>query len=230
MPPDAKAGARRSAGLAATRGEETRRRILEQAFDVATCEGLEGLTIGRLAQALQLSKAGLFAHFGSKEELQLATIQTARDRWIARIVQPAMREPRGLARLIALYERNMLYAHDSEGGCFFAAASAEFDSRPGPVRDRIAELMREWLATQAKAVRLAIAEGHLRADVDPEQLAFELQALKLGANWARELLADERANARALRAAHARLATSATAKGQRILKEHPHASQSTRTN
>jgi AcrR family transcriptional regulator len=212
-------GARRSAELSGQRGSETRRRILDEAFSVATSEGLEGLTIGRLSTALGMSKAGVFAHFGSKEELQLATVDVARDRWIDEIVRPAIREPRGLPRLMAMCERWMEYATRCDGGCFFAAASAEFDGRPGPVRDRIAGSMGDWMQTMVRSIGLAMVEGHLRDDTDPAQLAFEIHGLELGANWARQLLGDDRATDRAITGVRARLIGAATDAGRRVLED-----------
>jgi AcrR family transcriptional regulator len=212
-------GARRSAELSGQRGSETRRRILDEAFSVATSEGLEGLTIGRLSTALGMSKAGVFAHFGSKEELQLATVDVARDRWIDEIVRPAIREPRGLPRLMAMCERWMEYATRRDGGCFFAAASAEFDGRPGPVRDRIAGSMGDWMQTMVRSIGLAMVEGHLRDDTDPAQLAFEIHGLELGANWARQLLGDDRATDRAITGVRARLIGAATDAGRRVLED-----------
>jgi AcrR family transcriptional regulator len=213
-------GARRAAELAGQRGSDTRRRILDEAFALATSEGLEGLTIGKLSSSMRMSKAGVFAHFGSKEELQLATVDLARERWIDEIVRPAITKPRGLARLVAMCERWMEYAIRREGGCFFAAASAEFDGRPGPVRDRIASSMRDWLDTLGKSIEMAIAEGHLRADVEPAQLAFEIHGLELGANWARQLLSDERATERAIEGVRTRLLAAATDGGRRVLEDH----------
>ena len=173
-------------------GERTRRAILETAVDLASTEGLTGLSIGRLATALEMSKSGLFAHFGSKEELQLATVQAARDIFVREVVNPALQASRGLPRLEAFCDGWISYAEREvfRGGCFFAAASAEFDGRPGPVRDRIAEMMREWLSTLEVAVIKAQSEGHLNTSADPAQMAFELNALALAANWSHQLFRD----------------------------------------
>jgi AcrR family transcriptional regulator len=186
--------------------------ILEAAVDVASAEGLEGLTIGRLADALRLSKSGLFAHFGSKQDLQLATVEAARATFIERVVQPALARERGIGRLWGLCDEWLRYAETEvfRGGCFFAAASAEFDSRPGPVRDRIAAIMTEWLGTLERAVREAQAAGGLSASAEPAQLAFELNALAQGANWAHQLLGDEGAFVRARTAMLTRLRSLAT--------------------
>ena len=189
------------------KGERTRQSILERAVDLASLEGLEGLTIGRLADDLGMSKSGLFAHFGSKEDLQLATLQAAGERYINAVLRPAYREPRGLPRLLALCRHWMEYLNGRvfPGGCFFAAASFEFDGRPGPVRDSIARYMDEWVAALEKTVTMARDEGHLRPDVDVKQLAFELNSLFFGANFAWELRTDSDALQRAYRAMEARL-------------------------
>ncbi|HET7436670.1 MAG TPA: TetR/AcrR family transcriptional regulator [Thermoanaerobaculia bacterium] len=189
------------------KGERTRQSILERAVDLASLEGLEGLTIGRLADELKMSKSGLFAHFGSKEELQLATIDTAAERYIAEIFRPALAEPRGYPRLLAVCRAWLSYVRRGvfPGGCFFAAASFEFDSRPGVVRDRVRKMMDEWIHALEKAVRMAQDEGHLSPDVDPADLAFELNALFFGANFAFYLRNDTEATNRAERAVIARL-------------------------
>jgi AcrR family transcriptional regulator len=196
------------------RGERTRRQILDLAVDLASVEGLEGLSIGKLAGKLKMSKSGLFASFGSKEELQLATIEHARQIFIDVVVRKPMMAPRGLPRLWALCDSWLDYASKSvfSGGCFFAAASAEFDSRPGPIRDRIAALMKEWLTTISVAVRKAQEAGHLRTDVDPDQLAFEMHSLSMGANWAHQLHGDKAAFDRARAAIRHRLSALAPAK------------------
>jgi AcrR family transcriptional regulator len=189
------------------KGERTRQSILERAVNVASLEGLEGLTIGRLADELKMSKSGLFAHFGSKEDLQLAVIEAASRRYIREIFTPALQQPRGLPRLRAICESWLSYIRREvfPGGCFFAAASFEFDSRPGPVQDRVRTLMDDWIGALERAIRMAKDEGHLREDVDPSQLAFELNALFFGANFAFYLRNDEQAIERARRAVESRL-------------------------
>jgi AcrR family transcriptional regulator len=191
---------------------------LERAVQLASSEGLEGLTIGRLAEALAMSKAGLFAHFGSKEDLQLATVEAARTIFIERVGAPALAAAEGLPRLLALCEHWLDYSDAFEGGCFFAAASSEFDGRPGPVRDRIAAIMREWMLALELAVQGAQKLGHVREDADPRQLAFELHALELGANWQRQLLEDASASARARRGMRARIDSITTAAGKRATR------------
>jgi AcrR family transcriptional regulator len=191
------------------KGRRTRQSILERAVDLASQEGLEGLTIGRLADDLDMSKSGLFAHFGSKEELQLATVEAAAERYIREIYTPALKHPRGLPRLLAICESWLSYIRREvfPGGCFFAAASFEFDSRPGPVQDRVRGLMDDWIGALEKAVRMAQDEGHLRQDVDPSQLAFELNALFFGANFSFYLRNDEQALEMAQKAVESRLET-----------------------
>lgn len=181
------------------KGERTKQSILDVAVDIASEEGLEGLSIGRLAAELEMSKSGLFAHFGSKEDLQLATIEQARRRFLDEMFLPAMKAEPGLPRVRALMESWLSYAKRSvfRGGCFFYAASAEFDGRPGAVRDRIAELMHEWLGSLEKALNMAREEGHLVANTDPKQLAFEINAVLMAANWSFQLFGDGSAFKRA---------------------------------
>jgi AcrR family transcriptional regulator len=166
--------------------------ILERAVDVASEEGLEGLTIGRLSAELGLSKSGLFGHFGSKEELQLAAVDAANAIFVREVIEPALSEPEGARRLRAYCESWVGYLERKvfSGGCFFAAASTEFDGRPGPVRDKLRDGLQLWLAELAKQAKLAGAE-------DPEQIVFEVYSLVQGANAAHQLFDDERAFARA---------------------------------
>src|SRR5579864_5470895 len=140
------------------KGVRTRESILRVAVDLASVEGLEGLTIGRLAEELKMSKSGLFAHFGSREELQLATVEMARQIFVEHVIRPALAVPAGAPRLWAICNAWVRYVEDPvfPGGCFFSAASFEFDSRPGPVRDRIAAVMQQWRTTLARAVEEAI--------------------------------------------------------------------------
>lgn len=200
-------------------GARTRQTILEAAVHLASAEGLEGLTIGRLATELSMSKSGLFAHFGSKEDLQLATIEAARSVFIREVIRPAFEADYGMLRLWKLCDIWLSFVQGGvfRGGCFFAAAAAEFDSRPGPVRDRIAAIMKEWLATLSRTVVEAQGARQMKADVNPTQLAFEFNALELGANWAFQLHNDRQAFARAREAILARLRHVATSSGQALL-------------
>ncbi len=181
------------------KGEKTRQDILEAAVHIASAEGLEGLTIGRLADDLRLSKSGLFAHFGSKEELQLAVVGKARDIFVREVVDRAFKRERGLVRLLAMLDEWLAYVGRSvfRGGCFFMASAIEFDSRPGKVRDLIADLSRSWLDAIEIEARYAQALGQLDTRVDTAQLAFELHALGHEANWYYNLFQDKRAFERA---------------------------------
>jgi AcrR family transcriptional regulator len=201
-------------------GERTRHAILENAVHIASAEGLEGLTIGRLAQQLSMSKSGLFAHFGSKEDLQVATVETARAIFIREVIKPAFDSTQGLQRLWKLCDIWLGYVQSGvfRGGCFFAAAASEFDSRPGPVRDRIAEIMKEWLTTLRNAILEAQNAGQLKKDIDATQLAFEFNSLELGANWAYQLYGDLRAFKRAREAIRERLSRYATPSGAPLLE------------
>ena len=199
-------------------GDRTRRAILESAVHIASAEGLEGLTIGRLATELSMSKSGLFAHFGSKEELQVATVEAARAIFIYEVIKPAFDAPEGLPRLWKLCDIWLSHVQKGvfRGGCFFAAVAAEFDSRPGPVRDRIAEIMKEWLNALRNAIVEAQSVGHLDKEIDAIQLAFEFNSLELGANWAYQLYGDPKAFERAREAIRERLNRHATATGAHL--------------
>ncbi|MEP6569486.1 MAG: TetR/AcrR family transcriptional regulator [Acidobacteriota bacterium] len=200
-------------------GEGTRKTILEAAVHIASAEGLEGLTIGGLAAELSMSKSGLFAHFGSKQELQVATVEAARSIFIREVIRPSFEGEHGLVDLWHLCDTWLSYVESGvfRGGCFFAAVASEFDSRPGPVRDRIAEIMKEWLATLRRAVADAQTAGELSNEVDPTQLAFEFNALELGANWAFQLYGDKQAFAQAREAMLERLHRHATRKATSLL-------------
>jgi AcrR family transcriptional regulator len=190
------------------RGRRTRESILATAVDIASVEGLEGLTIGRLASELGMSKSGLFAHFGSKEELQLATIAAAGEIFVAEVVEPARAAERGLPRLAALLEAKLDYLRRGvfRGGCFFDAARLEYDSRhPGPVRDAIFEEFAAWSQLVADLIRSAQRAGHLDPQADPEQLAFELDAIGSAANLRFQINRDAEAFERAQRAIEGRL-------------------------
>ena len=201
-------------------GAKTRTAILETAADLASVDGLDGLTIGRLATELAMSKSGLFAHFGSKEELQLATIEEARHRYAREVIEPACAAGTGITRLHALCEAFLSYLERAvfPGGCFFASAMAEFDSKqPGPVRDRIAQCQNQWMATLEHAAAEAQQHGELAAATDPRQLAFELEAALLSANWYYHLFNDATYFDRARRTVRARLASEATPTGQHLI-------------
>ena len=190
-----------------TKGERTKRAILDTAAALATREGLEPLSIGRLAEATGMSKSGLFAHFGSKEELQLATVDHAAAVFIDEVIAPAREAPKGLARVWALCDRMIEYAERQvfPGGCFFAATSVEFNKRPGPVRDRIAEMMGSWLSYLEHALEQAQQAGELDPDADAREIAFQLDAFAQAANAQYQLFGDDRVFEHARRAIRERL-------------------------
>jgi AcrR family transcriptional regulator len=198
------------------RGDSTRRAILGHAMQLASAEGLEDLSIARLATDLGMSKSGLFAHFGSKEQLQLSTLRAARRVFTDRAVMPALELPEGVRRLVALVGTWLDYIGGDvfEGGCLFMEAAAEFDNRPGPVRDLIAETMGMWLDLLTDEAGRAVANGELAADTDPARLAWELHAFGLGLNWDRQLNGSAAATERARSAARDRLAAATTKKGR----------------
>jgi AcrR family transcriptional regulator len=182
-----------------TKGAETKQTIVDQAMRMAAVVGLEGLSLGELATELGLSKSGLYAHFRSKENLQIEAIRRAADLFVQAVVVPAIKKPRGEPRVQALFDNWMRWAHadTSPGGCFFVAAAAEMDDRPGgPVREALVQTQKDWLAALAQAARIAIDEGHFRRDLDPEQFAFETYALMLGSHHHRRLLRDPRTEKR----------------------------------
>ena len=203
------------------RGDKTRREILEAAVHIASAEGLEGLTIGRLAGEVRLSKSGLFAHFGSKEGLQLAVVSKARDIFVREVVERAYERERGLVRLLALLDEWLGYVSRSvfRGGCFFMATAIEFDSRPGKVRDLIAQMSRSWLDAIENEARYAQELRQLNSRVDASQLAFELHALGHEANWYYNLFQDKLAFERARSGILARLRQGATPQSRRLLSE-----------
>ncbi len=167
------------------KGAQTRAAILERAVDLASAEGLGGLTIGRLAADLRMSKSGLFAHFGSKQELQLATIAAAAERFRATVIEPAMSAPDGAPRLLAMGERYLDHLDSYSGGCFWGATSAEYDDRPGPVRDAIAAALDAWLAELERQARIAGVR-------QPGRFAFELYAVVMAANSRYRLSGDSK--------------------------------------
>lgn len=194
------------------RGEQTRSAVLTRAMDVASVEGLDGLSIGRLATELGVSKSGVFARFGSKEELQLATVGAAREIFVEHVVRPAFGSPPGVERLWRLCERWLEYARGRvfPGGCFFFAAAAEYDARPGRVRDAVAAALAEWAALLARAAEDARQLGELESTCDARQLAFELDALGVAANARAVLHDDDTAYDLARTGIRIRLATVAT--------------------
>jgi AcrR family transcriptional regulator len=185
-----------------SKGERTHTAILDHATGLASQVGLTGLTIGVLADDLELSKSGLFAHFRSKEALQIEVLEHAARRFSETVVRPALREPRGAPRMQALFDRWIAWERDEAlpGGCVFVAATAELDDRPGPVRDRLVALQRDWISVLATSFRKASESGLFRADADPEQFAQDMYGVMLALHFHSRLMNDAAAEARARRA------------------------------
>lgn len=186
-----------------SKGDETRAAILEAGVDVAAAEGLEALTIGRLADRVGMSKSGLFAHFRSKEALQLAVLEHGRVAFTRAVAAPALEEPRGEPRLRALVDGwlgwNSRGGRRKEpcGGCLFLQAAAEYDDREGAVRDALVQIQRDLQDFLTRAVALCVEEGHFRKTVEPEQFTFELYAMVMAHHFHARLLDDRRARDRA---------------------------------
>jgi AcrR family transcriptional regulator len=162
------------------KGRQTRAAILDAALGLASHMGLEGLSIGALAEVAGMSKSGVFAHFGSREELQISVVREYHRRFEEEVFFPAMAQPRGLPRLRALFEHWVRrVAVEIDSGCIYISGAVEFDDRPGPVRDALAAMVRAWHAALHRAIELAIEAGHLRPDTDPQQLLFEIHGLIL---------------------------------------------------
>jgi AcrR family transcriptional regulator len=185
-----------------TKGEQTRTAILDEALKIASRLGLEGLTIGSLADATGMSKSGLFAHFGSREDLQLAVLEHAAQLYGEKVFVPVLKIERGLPRLRALFGRWLDWTIESglPGGCIMISAAIEYDDRPGPIRDAAIANQHRGNAITKKAVRLAVEEGHLGPDTDPEQISFEMLGIVLASHNHRRLLGDKEARNRALTA------------------------------
>ncbi|MEV8510442.1 TetR/AcrR family transcriptional regulator [Actinoplanes sp. NPDC051475] len=194
------------------RGDRTRAAALDSAIALATEAGLDGLTLGQLADRLGVSKSGLFAHWRSKEELQLATIERARESFKERVVAAAMDRPAGVGRLWKLHEARLEYIADDRlpGGCFFVNAQFEYDAKTGPVRERLAEVLAEWLALIERLATEAVDAGELAADVDVSQLAFEINAVGAATVYQSRLLPDSAVMSLARTAVLARLRSACT--------------------
>ena len=182
------------------KGERTRSAILDHAARLASESGLDGLTIGALAAATGLSKSGLFAHFGSREELQLAVLERTREKFAEVVFRPALARPRGLERYRAMFERWLDWTESADlpGGCPLLGAAMEFDDRPGPIRDRVIQHQLEWIGTLRRTLRGAIEESQLPDDTDVEQFLFECFGNAMAYHHHRRLLGDTRARKRAL--------------------------------
>jgi len=200
LPPDAKLApeAARERGRGAHKGQQTRATILEAALSLASQMGIEGLSIGALAEVTGMSKSGVFAHFGSREELQISVIREYHERFAEEVFYPAIQQPRGLPRLRALFDGWVAkVATEIDSGCIYISGAVEFDDRPGPVRDALAGMVLLWHGALGRAIRLAVDLGHLRVDTDPMQLLFEIHGLILSlhhdARFLRSAGAEERA-------------------------------------
>ncbi len=180
------------------KGEETRRAIIDEALELASTVGLEKLTIGALAGTTGMSKSGLFAHFRSKEQLQLQVLAEARQRFIEIVIVPAMQKPRGEARLRSIFESTMKqWEEDLPGGCIFHAVSAELDDQPGPARDYLVETQRDYADTLRRSAEIAVEEGEFRMDLDLDQFVFELGSITAAYHHFGRLLGDPEADQRA---------------------------------
>jgi AcrR family transcriptional regulator len=190
------------------KGDTTRDRILDEAIAVASTDGITGLTLGRLADTVGMSKSGLFAHFRSKEELQLQVLDATVERFQTRVIRPALAAARGEPRIRAVFEAWMAWTDDPAmpGGCLFMQAAAELDDQPGAPRDRLVEAQRQWREFLAGAAQRAVDVGHFRADLDGELFAFQLHGILLVRHQSARLLGDARADAHARRAFEALLA------------------------
>ena len=196
-----------------SKGEQTKAAIVAQSLDLASVVGLNALSIGTLAEHTGMSKSGLFAHFGSKEALQISVLDAAEEKFVETVIKPAFRAPRGIARIRALFEHGFEWDKScaGRGGCIFNASAPEFDDQPGPVRDRVVEAQRKWRETIVGVAQGAIKTGEFPPDFDCEQFAHDLVAINLGFVHARRLMRDPKAEARA-RAAFERLLKDSEAK------------------
>lgn len=180
------------------KGRQTRATILDAALALASHMGLEGLSIGALAEVTQMSKSGVFAHFGSREELQISVVREYHAQFSAEVFEPAMKAARGLPRLRALFDRWFKrVSYEIDAGCIYISGAVEFDDRPGPVRDALVTMVQTWQNALERAIRLAIEEGHLRADTDPKQMLFEVHGLILALHHDARFLRHAGADARA---------------------------------
>lgn len=184
-----------------SKGTETKQAIVDQALQLVSTVGLDKLTIGTLANATGMSKSGLFAHFKSKEQLQLQVLEEARQRFVDLVIAPALKQPRGEARIRAMFERGMQeWEDDLPGGCIFYAVSAELDDQPGPARDYLIEIMNDHRETVRRAAEIAIDEGDFREDLDLDQFVFEFGSITAADHHYGRLLGDPRARTRAAKA------------------------------
>ena len=176
------------------KGEQTRAAILDAALDLASRDGLEGLTIGLIAERMQMSKSGVFAHFGSREDLQIAVIQEYHRRFEEEVFLPSLHEPRGLPRLSTMYAGWVRrHTREIDSGCMYISGAVEYDDRPGPIRDELLSMVTAWQTALLRCARQAVAEGHLVADTDCGQLVFEMRAMVLALHHDARFLGDRHA-------------------------------------
>jgi AcrR family transcriptional regulator len=200
----AKPAARRAAPSVGTnalaKGQQTKAAIIDTALGLATQIGLEGLSIGAIAELTGMSKSGVFAHFGSREELQISVVQEYHSRFEKEVFYPALDNERGLPRLRALFENWMQRTSvEIDSGCIYISGAVEFDDRPGPVRDAIAFSVNTWLAAVHRAVSAAQADGHINSDADPQQILFEIHGLILALHYEARFLKSQGSIERAKR-------------------------------
>ena len=189
----------RTASKVHAKGQQTRAAIVDAALGLAAHVGLEGLSIGAVAEVMQMSKSGVFAHFGSREELQISVIREYHHRFEEEVFFPAVAGLRGLPRLRALFDNWMKRTSiEIDSGCIYISGAVEFDDRPGPVRDALASSVKTWLSAMQRAIVLAKKEGHLRADADEQQMAFEIHGLILALHYEARFLQNPGAIQRAL--------------------------------
>lgn len=205
------------ASKSAQKGQQTKAAIVEAALGLATQIGLEGLSIGALAEVMHMSKSGVFAHFGSREELQISVVREYHARFEDEVFFPALHQPRGLPRLHAMFDHWMNRTSvEIDSGCIYISGAVEFDDRPGPVRDALADSVRTWLAAMHRAVEQATEAGHFQQDTDAHQVVFEIHGLILGLHYEARFLKTPGSIARAktafanMMARHARPAASAS--------------------
>ncbi|HSV38304.1 MAG TPA: TetR/AcrR family transcriptional regulator [Nocardioidaceae bacterium] len=180
-----------------SKGQQTRTAILDDAIEIASKIGFGALTIGMLAEQAEMSKSGLFAHFKSKEQLQLQTLEHGRQRFVDVVLRPALTAPRGEPRVRALIDHWLRWADDTlSGGCVFAGASAELDDQPGPLRDALVRNQQDWLELIANVVQTAVAEGDFGPETDVHQFAFDFHGITLAYHHASRLMHDPAAGDR----------------------------------
>jgi AcrR family transcriptional regulator len=199
------------------KGSQTRAAILDAALGLASQIGLEGLSIGALAEVTHMSKSGVFAHFGSREELQISVVREYHAKFEEEVFYPAVREARGLPRLRAMFERWVKRVSvEIDSGCIYISGAVEFDDRPGPVRDALASMVRTWHDALERAIRIAIEEGHLRPEADPMQMLFEIHGLILALHHDARFMRNPGAVTRAYRAFERIVADHRTAAGAAV--------------